>query len=240
MSINVTVSGNPIRINRGKMVTTAYDSSKSEFEKRRLMRLEQVRQQSKDIAENLRNKLKKEKSKCLSEIEKDGETKFKNWQTRKLLELQNQYQEALDEIGLGHRSAAQIEEEEASFNELKEINERLAEDRGRTAAELIQIEKNEANLKKAVPVQRKKMTRDFENSRSNAISKGNKQKKIKKSKAYDSDAENRVPYLIGLSDSDSEVERLQVGELKTDKEQQTSNKITKEQQTSVADFQGNT
>lgn len=44
MSINVTVTGNPVRINRGKMVTACpcKDAQKGEFEKRRLMRLEQV------------------------------------------------------------------------------------------------------------------------------------------------------------------------------------------------------
>lgn len=43
MSINVNVSGNPIRINRGKLVTAAdLDYDKTEFDKRRRMRLEQV------------------------------------------------------------------------------------------------------------------------------------------------------------------------------------------------------
>lgn len=44
MSINVTVTGNPVSIKRGKMVTTCKcaDVSKEEFDKRRLMRLEQV------------------------------------------------------------------------------------------------------------------------------------------------------------------------------------------------------
>ncbi|RZB40605.1 hypothetical protein BDFB_007956 [Asbolus verrucosus] len=148
MSINVTVSGSPVRIKRGKMVT-AYDPAKAEFERRRLMRLEQVRQQSKDIAENIRNKLKKEKSKCLSQIEKDGEIKLKNWQARKLLELQNQYQEALDEIGVGHKQAICAEDEEEIFIEQQESNERIAKERGRAAAERMQIERNEDSLRKA-------------------------------------------------------------------------------------------
>ncbi|KYB27244.1 uncharacterized protein LOC100142081 [Tribolium castaneum] len=206
MSINVTVSGNPVRINRGKMVTS-YDPVKAEFDKRRLMRLEQVRQQSKDIAENVRNKLKKEKSKQLSQIEKDGEVRLKNWQARKLLELQNQYQEAIEEIGLGHKEAARVAAEEEAFFEDEEVRERVAEERGREAVQRLQIERNEESLKRAVPVQRKKLTRDEENSRSNAVVKKVKQKqspfKKKKTQVFDSDSENRVPLLEGLGgDSD--------------------------------------
>lgn len=73
MSINVTVSGNPVSIKRGKMITsTDPEAAKKEFEKRRLLRLEQVRQQSKELAENVRNKVQKEKKRQLGQIEKDG------------------------------------------------------------------------------------------------------------------------------------------------------------------------
>lgn len=73
MSINVTVSGNPVSIKRGKMVTTTDpQAAKKEFDKRRLLRLEQVRQQSKELAENVRTKVQKEKKRQLGQIEKDG------------------------------------------------------------------------------------------------------------------------------------------------------------------------
>ncbi|XP_044266684.1 uncharacterized protein LOC123012677 [Tribolium madens] len=230
MSINVTVSGNPVRINRGKMVTS-YDPVKTEFEKRRLMRLEQVRQQSKDIAETVRNKLKKEKTKQLSQIEKDGDVRLKNWQARKLLELQNQYQEALDEIGLGHKEAARVADEEEAFLEDEEIWERVAEERGREAAQKLQIERNEESLKRAVPVQRKKLARDEENSRSNAVVRKTKQKKSpfkkKKIQVFDSDSENRVPLLEGLGEdsdwnSDLGATRRVTGPRKVATEAQTS------------------
>lgn len=42
MSININVSGNPVKISHGKMVTACSENSKEEFHKRRLMRLEQV------------------------------------------------------------------------------------------------------------------------------------------------------------------------------------------------------
>lgn len=42
MSINVNVTGNPVKIHRGKMVTADPDYIAKEFQKRRRMRLEQV------------------------------------------------------------------------------------------------------------------------------------------------------------------------------------------------------
>ncbi|KAJ8975850.1 hypothetical protein NQ317_017344 [Molorchus minor] len=111
MSINVTVTGNPVSIRKGKMVTCDLNGGKKEFDKRRLMRLEQVRQQSKDIAEDVRNKVRKEKSKQMHEIEKEGKEKLRNWQNRKLLELQTQYKEALQELGVGHKQAVELEGE---------------------------------------------------------------------------------------------------------------------------------
>lgn len=240
MSINVTVSGNPVRISRGKMVTSL-DPMKAEFEKRRLMRLEQVRQQSKDIAESVRNKVRKEKSKQLSQIEKDGEDRLKNWQARKLLELQNQYMEALDEIGLGHKDAARVELEEEAYFDDEDVRERVAEERGRQAAQKLQIGRNEESLKRAVPIQRKKLTRDEENNRSSTVVKKNQKqspfKKKKKQQVVDSDSENRVPRLEGLGDdsdrksnSDLGGTRRVTGMRKTSKEQQTSPNI----------FEGNT
>lgn len=76
MSINVTVSGNPVSIKRGKMVTIDSSSSKDEYEKRRLMRLEQVRQQSKTIADDVRNKVHKEKIMQKKKIEDEGMEKL--------------------------------------------------------------------------------------------------------------------------------------------------------------------
>lgn len=191
MSINVTVTGNPVSIKRGKMVTTNCDNPNKEFEKRRLMRLEQVsdscvslkqhlkcifqvRQQSKDIAENVRNKVRKEKKKQLSAIEKEGEEKLKEWQARKLLELQNQYQECLKDIGLGHKQAELMESEEKDEADRRKTQDAAAKDRGRKAAQELQIERNEKNMKVATSTQRKKITRDVENTRSMMVSQLNK------------------------------------------------------------------
>lgn len=68
-----------------------------------------MRQQSKEIAESVRNKVRREKQKQCCAFERESERKLKDWQARKLLELHNQYQENLQNIGLGHREAEIID-----------------------------------------------------------------------------------------------------------------------------------
>lgn len=171
MSINVTVKGNPISIKRGKMVTADPYKDKSEFDKRRLMRLEQVRQQSKDIAEDVRNRVRKEKKKHLGAIEREGEEQLKNWQNRKLLELQNQYEEALSEFGSGHKSAEKLADESEIIDHNKKANAYKAKIRGEEAAARLQIDKNTIHYEKAKPIQQKKLARDVENTRAALITK---------------------------------------------------------------------
>lgn len=178
MSINVTVTGNPVSIRRGKMITTDTSYSKNEFEKRRIMRLEQVRQQSKDIAEDIRTKVRKEKRKHMKHIEEEGREKLKNWQNRKLLELQTQYKNALQEIGIGHKEAESLVDEQEVLEELKEHNQQVSIQRGHEAFTKLQVQKNEASLNKCIPIQRKKLVRDIENNRASIVSnqKTNKKK----------------------------------------------------------------
>lgn len=149
MSINVTVSGNPISIKRGRIVTTDSISSKEEFDKRRLMRLEQVRQQSKDIAGEVRNKVRNEKMKQLKKIEEEGREQLRDWKNRKLLELQSQYKEALKEFGSGHREAKNVEMELQSLKEEEMQNKSVSLTRGRAATAKLQIDKNKENVRKS-------------------------------------------------------------------------------------------
>lgn len=224
MSINVTVSGNPISIKRGKMVTTSDYDTKREFDKRRLMRLEQVRHQSKGIAENIRNKLKKTHNNKLSELEKQGEVKLKTWQAHKLLDLQNQYQEALSEIGLGHKQAEQKQKDDEVYFENLDHGDSVAKERGKIAAERLQIKKNKVNLKKAAPLQRKNMSKDVENERSHKMMQGKSKINKKVNEGFDSDSENQVPDL-GLTSSTcdcSETENSEKSTVKFSKEQQTT------------------
>lgn len=68
--------------------------------------LPQVRQQSKDIAYHIRQKVRHEQVQQASAFERHQSAELQRLQARKLLLLQQHYQDSLDEVGMGHRQAA--------------------------------------------------------------------------------------------------------------------------------------
>lgn len=95
---------------------------------------------------------------------------MKDWQSRQLLELHNQYLDALDEIGVGHKEAEELADESALLESEKQRNKEIAKTRGKLAQTKQQIQKNEDNYKKAVPIHQKKLVRDIENTRAALVS----------------------------------------------------------------------
>lgn len=129
-----------------------------------------MRSQSKEIAENVRTKVRGEKKRRISEFEKKSEHKLKEWQARKLLELHNQYQENLRDIGLGHRQADEIRSAEEQM-EIRKTNEaEIARARGRKAVEKQKADDKENQKKRSLQKQRRQTTRDVENVRSAMVS----------------------------------------------------------------------
>lgn len=92
-----------------------------------------MRQQSKEIAENVRNKVRKEKEKQCCTFDRENEKKLRDWQARKLLALHNQYQESLQDIGLGHKEAEIFDLIEEDIETEKECRAKIAAERGRLA-----------------------------------------------------------------------------------------------------------
>jgi len=68
--------------------------------------LPQVRQQSKDIAHHIRQKVRHEQVQQGSAFERHQRAELQRLQACKLLLLQQHYQDCLDEVGMGHRQAA--------------------------------------------------------------------------------------------------------------------------------------
>lgn len=166
----------------------------------------QVRQQSKEIAQDVRDKVRKEKSKQLTNVEKEGAARLKEWQNQKLLQLQNQYEESLKDIGLGHSLATVAEdaEEEAIIN--SKINKQIAKERGQRAAALLQIEKNGNSMKRAIPQQQKKIAREIEKTRSAMVTSVHKNKR--KSRKKNKKVNDSLNITIETSPSDTEVPAL--------------------------------
>uniref|UniRef100_A0A1Y1K2Z3 Uncharacterized protein n=1 Tax=Photinus pyralis TaxID=7054 RepID=A0A1Y1K2Z3_PHOPY len=202
MSINVNVNGNPISIRGGRMVTANpnFDSSR-EFQKRRRIRIQQVRQQSKDIAENVRNKVRREQSKKLSEVERQGENERKKWQARKLLALQEQYNECLKDIGLGHAQATLEEESEERLLMERESSAKLMKERGVEAVQRLKEKIQNEKKDRLEGVERRKYNKAVENARSAMIvSLQKSQSPFKKKKKMSTNID------IVVSDTESEPE----------------------------------
>ncbi|XP_049940094.1 uncharacterized protein LOC126416416 isoform X3 [Schistocerca serialis cubense] len=107
MSINVTVNANPVSVKRGKMLLTDVNElKKQELNRRRRIRIEQVRQQSKDIADHIRKRVQRKKDNVLKAAEMKENFELQNCQERKLKSLQQKYHECLHEVGLAHTHAA--------------------------------------------------------------------------------------------------------------------------------------
>lgn len=68
--------------------------------------LPQVRQQSKDIAHHIRQKVRHEQGKQGSAFERQQNAELQRLQAHRLLLLQQHYQDCLDEVGMGHMQAA--------------------------------------------------------------------------------------------------------------------------------------
>lgn len=84
-----------------------------ELKRRRLLRLEQVRQQSKDIANLVRQKVQGERDKQHGLVQERVNARTQQWQVRKLKELQGEYKSSLMNVGKGHVDASKLPDEEA-------------------------------------------------------------------------------------------------------------------------------
>lgn len=201
MSINVNVNGNPISIRGARMVTANPNFDSREIQKRRRIRIQQVRQQSKDIAENVRNKVRREQSKKLSEVERQGENERKKWQARKLLALQEQYNECLKDIGLGHAQATLEDESEDRLWMERESSDKLMKERGAEAMQKLKEKIQNQKKDRLEGFERRKYNKAVENARSAMIvSLQKSQSPFKKKKNILTDID------IVVSDTESEPE----------------------------------
>ncbi|XP_044731356.1 uncharacterized protein LOC123294290 [Chrysoperla carnea] len=203
MSINVTVTGNPVAVRRGQMFMSEIDNfKKKETLRRRKARLEQVRQQSKDLASNLREKNKIHTSNLLSNLEKQQAQTIQKLTAKKLLNLHQQYDECLGNIGEAHRLAAEEGSPSRYLDKKRKQNFKKCNERGKKALKKLHedIQSNEELTQKSK--NRKLLNRNIENVRSGMITQLNKSKtpgkkakkkdkKKKHQKMNESDCENR-------------------------------------------------
>ncbi|KYQ58501.1 hypothetical protein ALC60_02539 [Trachymyrmex zeteki] len=130
------MTGNPINVRRGRIVLSDLDQiKKNERDRRRRLRLEQVRQQSKEISNRLLERAKKIAREELSKLEKNGKSELKQMHDRKIMDIQRKYQEDLEDIGQAHASAALQPDANTIIKEEGKKDRVMALKRGKDAME---------------------------------------------------------------------------------------------------------
>ncbi|XP_070160342.1 serine-rich adhesin for platelets [Polyergus mexicanus] len=167
MSIHVTVSGNPVNICRGRMVLSDLDQiKKNERDRRRRLRLEQVRQQSKEMSNRIMERTKKIKR----GLEKDSRSELEQMHDRKIMDLQQKYEEDLEDIGQAHALAALQPDVNIIIEEEERKDRATALKRGKDAVERMKEIKQKDSVEAAYQ-ERLRKVREVENARAAMIAK---------------------------------------------------------------------
>ncbi|PSN48131.1 hypothetical protein C0J52_05794 [Blattella germanica] len=160
-----------------------------------------VRQQSKDIANDIRQRVRGETVKQFNGFEKKQKTEQDKQRAQKIHDLQQQYQDCLEEIGMGHLQAALEPNPEAILEAEREWNRALAEERGKEAAAKLRQDLADAEERKSAARNQQKFARTVEDLRSAVIvsltkkspKRTPKKKKIKKRKPLSELSDNVPP-----------------------------------------------
>ncbi|XP_055640632.1 uncharacterized protein LOC129778024 [Toxorhynchites rutilus septentrionalis] len=148
MSINITVHSNGHPTTSSKNPFASLESvRKADNEERRRARLEQVRQQSKELAAKVRRNFQKAKQQELCNVEKVKQAELKRWKQKHITKLQSNYQACLEDVGEAHRAAEAAEQCEIWFQEKKATQQANALLRGRQA-EAKRAEENQEREKR--------------------------------------------------------------------------------------------
>ncbi|XP_053995693.1 uncharacterized protein LOC128885615 isoform X1 [Hylaeus anthracinus] len=171
MSINVTVNGNPLSIRRGRMVLSDLDQiKKNERDRRRRLRLEQVRQQSKEISDRLLERAKNIAKQELRKLENNDKLPLKQIHNGKIMEIQQKYQEDMADIGQAHVSAIAEPDHTAIIQEKERRNKLTASKRGKEAMRQINNLQHKETMQQ-LHQERLRQVRELENLRSTMIAK---------------------------------------------------------------------
>ncbi|XP_014187126.1 centrosomal protein of 295 kDa, partial [Haplochromis burtoni] len=106
---------------------------REEQERRRKLRIQQVREQHRYIAQQIRQDVEQRRQYELQQLERELRKEWEQQQREKLQRLQRLYQESLQLLGQGHRSAKENEPDLAAIAHREEENHVKAEERYREA-----------------------------------------------------------------------------------------------------------
>ncbi|XP_036977228.1 centrosomal protein of 295 kDa isoform X3 [Acanthopagrus latus] len=114
---------------------------REEHERRRKLRIQQVREQQRDIALQIRREVEQRRQRELEKLEEELRADWERQQREKLNALQKLYEESLQLLGQGHRSAKENEPDLAAIAQREAENHTKAEERYREALKELKSQK---------------------------------------------------------------------------------------------------
>ena len=128
--------------------------------RRRQLRIVQVRKQSHDFSKRVRCRVRKEQEVQLTNIGKQELAKYIENKKNELADLEQEYQNALEDIGMGHKDIHEQEEYEQWRKDRLQQDRELAEIRGDHALNVVnyrqltedKIKQSKINLRKSIAI----------------------------------------------------------------------------------------
>ncbi|KAF9815041.1 hypothetical protein SFRURICE_010599 [Spodoptera frugiperda] len=129
----------------------------NEFLRRRKLRLQQVREQSKDIAKKIRQRAKVEKIRQVSDLDAKKQKEYFECQDKLVKQLQVLYTRGIENVGAGHQSASEItKQDEVTKTDVSKL-------RGKEAAAILRRNKQEKLDQQKKLLDRKLQAREVAN-----------------------------------------------------------------------------
>ncbi|XP_047247380.1 uncharacterized protein cep295 isoform X2 [Girardinichthys multiradiatus] len=139
---------------------------REELERRRKLRIQQVREQQREIALQIRQEVEQRRQHELRQLEEQLREDWERQQKEKLQTLQSFYQESLQLLGQSHRNAKENEPDPAAAAQREEENHAKAEERYREALKELKIQriKEQEKQKQSINVRKKVLQKEKERS----------------------------------------------------------------------------
>ncbi|XP_071396494.1 uncharacterized protein cep295 [Centroberyx affinis] len=139
---------------------------REEHERRRKLRIQQVREQERNISLQIRREVQRRRQSELRSLEEQLREDWERQQRDKLLTLQSLYQESLQLLGQGHRSAKENEPDWEAIAQREEENHAKAEERYREALKELksQRQKDHEEQNRSIKARKKALQAEKERS----------------------------------------------------------------------------
>lgn len=139
---------------------------REELERRRKLRIQQVREQQREIALHICREVERRRQQELRRLEEQLREEWEQEQKKKLQTLQSLYQENLRLLGQSHRSAKENEPDLAAFAQREEEHHAKAEERYREALKELKTQKvkEQERQKRSINARKKALQAEKERS----------------------------------------------------------------------------